>query len=236
MTPSSFAADALDPLPTHQPSSRSDRVRDALQQAILDGRLPQGAPLVERELAEMLGVSKTPVREALKQLASSGLVEANSYQGVSVRRLDSDTAHSLYTARLAVEPEAVRLGVELRGAGEYPEARAALERARELLDAGQPAQLGLANRAFHRALYTLCGNEWLVSFLDKIQSLNTFLATAGWRIDPTFDAEAAEHLEILHAVEAGDATRAEALIREHILEASKALLHSLDGVVPEVRA
>src|SRR5699024_542362 len=61
------------PLTLGQPVSRGDQVRDAIQAAILDARLPQGTPLVERELSAMLGVSKTPIREALKQLQSSGL-------------------------------------------------------------------------------------------------------------------------------------------------------------------
>jgi DNA-binding GntR family transcriptional regulator len=227
MKESPSASPGLEPLPRYQVESHGDRVLSALQQAILDGRLPEGAPLIERELAEMLGVSKTPVREALKRLQSSGLVEA-SYRSLTVRRLDASTAHSLYSARLAVEPQAVRMGVELVGAGPRPEARQALEVARSYLESGEPAQLGLANRRFHRELYLLCRNEWLIVFLDKLQSLNTFLATAGWRIDPTFDAEAREHLRILEAVESGDAAEAERLIRDHISAASKALLNSLD--------
>ncbi|WP_353807656.1 GntR family transcriptional regulator [Agromyces sp. SYSU T00194] len=204
-------------------------MREALQQAILDGRLPQGAPLVEREIAEMLGVSKTPVREALKQLQSSGLVVATSYQGVAVRTLEAATAHELYAARLAVEPQAVRMGVERCGPGRQDAARRALGEARALLGGEHPAQLGLANRRFHREIYVLCHNEWLISFLDKLQLLNTFLATAGWRIEPTFGVEADEHQLLLDAVEAGDAERAESLVREHILEASRSLLRVLEA-------
>jgi DNA-binding GntR family transcriptional regulator len=211
-----------------RPISRGDRVRDALQQAILDGRLPQGTPLVERELSAMLGVSKTPVREALKQLQSSGLVVANSYQGMSVRSLDAATVREIYAARSVVEPQAVRLAVERRGAAEHPVARRVLAEARELMVSGDTAQLGLTNRRFHRELYAASGNDLLIDFLDKIQILSTFLATAGWRVEATFDTEGEQHAAVLAAFESGDATRAEALMREHIAGASAALLRSLE--------
>ncbi|GAA3921053.1 GntR family transcriptional regulator [Microbacterium invictum] len=216
----------LDRLPSIRAESHGDRVQAALQQAILDGRLPQGAPLVERELAEQLGVSKTPVREALKRLESSGLVES-SYRSVTVRRLDANIVRSLHDARLVVEPEAVRLGVLKVGAGERASARRALDIAHAAIGSGDTAMLGIANRGFHQELYRLCANEWLVEFLDKLQALSTFVATAGWRLDPTFDAEAEEHREILHAVERGDAEAAASLTRDHIGAASRALLDSL---------
>jgi DNA-binding GntR family transcriptional regulator len=218
----------LKTLSMQEPASRGDRVRDALQKAILDGVLPQGAPLVERDIAEMLGVSKTPVREALKQLQSSGLVVANSYQRVSVRTLDEATVRAVDEARYAVEPHAVRLGVERHGAMVHHAARRALGDASALLHGDQPAQLSLANRRFHREMYVLSGNEWLISFLDKLQVLATFIATAGWQIEPAFADEATEHSRILDAAEAGDAERAGGLLEAHIRDASRALLTSLE--------
>lgn len=209
------------------PASRGDRIREAIQQAILDGTLPQGAALVEREIAESLGVSKTPVREALKQLQSSGLVVTSPYQGAAVRRIDEATARGVAEARLSVEPAAVRRGVERLGPGPRPAAREALSRAAAISASVAPAQRGLANRAFHRELYLSSDNEWLIAFLDKLQTLSTFLATAGWRVEPTFDEEAEEHRRILDAVEAGDGPAAEALTVSHIERASQALLRSL---------
>jgi DNA-binding GntR family transcriptional regulator len=214
-------------LSLEQPISRGDRVRDALQEAILDGRLRQGAPLVERELSEWLGVSKTPIREALKQLRSSGLVVTNSYQGMSVRTLDAATVRDVSGARSVVEPEAVRLAVVSRGARRLAGARQALEEGAELLEAGQPARLGLVNRRFHHELYTGCGNELLVDFLDKLQGLNAFIATAGWRAAATYDSEWQEHSAILSAYEAGDAALAARLLREHIERSAAGTLRSL---------
>lgn len=213
--------------PLGQPASRTDRVREALRQAILDGALLPGRALVERELAETYGVSKTPVREALKQLRATGLVEINAYQGVSVRRPDDKLVRELYTARCAAEPEAVRLGAELHGATRYAQARRALGDASALIGSGETQGLGIANRRFHRELYTACGNSFLCAFLDQLQDLTAFVAGLGWRLRATFEEEAAEHAAILEAMEQGDADRAENLTRAHIRKAQQTIAGSL---------
>ncbi|MFD4543302.1 GntR family transcriptional regulator [Streptomyces bauhiniae] len=213
--------------PLRQAASRTDRVRDALREAILEGVLLPGRPLVERELAELYGVSKTPVREALKQLQSTGLVEINAYQGVSVRRPDDRLVRELYTARGATEPEAVRLTVEQRGATPHLRARQALDEAAALIGSGETQGLGIVNRRFHRELYAACDNSFLCDFLDRLQDLTAFVAGLGWRLRATFEEEAAEHAAILEAVERGDGERAEELTRVHIRKARQVLSRAL---------
>ncbi|MET7599123.1 GntR family transcriptional regulator [Streptomyces sp. NPDC005481] len=216
--------------PLRQPASRTDRVRDALRQAILEGALQPGRPLVEREIAEMYGVSKTPVREALKQLQSSGLVVINAYQGVSVRSPDDMLVHELYTARATTEPAAVRMTAERLGATRHEGARKAFAEAASLVGAGETHGLGAANRRFHRELYTACGNTFLCNFLDQLQDLTAFVAGLGWRLRATFEQEASEHAAILEAVEQGDAELAERLTRRHIRKAENTLAGALtDG-------
>src|SRR6202044_4194641 len=88
--------------------SRTEAVLDAIKRAILSGELTQGQPLVETDLADRLGVSKTPVREALKTLAGAGLVTMSPYKGAAVRVVDPDMAHAIYDMRLLLEPQAGR--------------------------------------------------------------------------------------------------------------------------------
>src|SRR5579875_2336664 len=91
--------------------SRTAAVLGAIKHAILAGELRPGQSLVEADLAEALGVSKTPVREALKTLAGAGLVTMSPYKGAAVRAVDDDLALSVYDLRLLLEPEAVRRAV-----------------------------------------------------------------------------------------------------------------------------
>ncbi len=99
---------------------RTAAVLDAISRAILTGELPPGRSLVEADLATALGVSKTPVREALKTLAGAGLVTMSPYRGAAVRAIDDATARNIYDMRLLLEPEAVRRAVaRTRGAGTH---------------------------------------------------------------------------------------------------------------------
>ena len=127
---------------------RTAAVLEAIKHAILAGELRPGQSLVEAELAQALGVSKTPVREALKTLAGAGLVTMSPYRGAAVRVIDGETAHAIYDMRLLLEPEAVRRAAA--HGGDWDAARRALDRADAASD---EAERSLANREFHRALY-----------------------------------------------------------------------------------
>ena len=197
--------------------SRTVAVLEAIKHAILAGELKPGQALVETDLAEVLGVSKTPVREALKTLAGAGLVTMNPYKGAAVRVVDDEAARHLYDARLLLEPEA--LGRAVAAGHDWQPAHQALARADS---ARNQAERSLANRDFHRELYTGCGNPLLVRMLDDLREQTALVSAAAWRHEPdwlqtpSWEHEAAEHRAVLQAAEAGDAGRATSLLRGHI--------------------
>jgi DNA-binding GntR family transcriptional regulator len=209
--------------------SRTEAVLDAIKRAILAGELRPGQSLVETELAQLLGVSKTPVREALKTLAGAGLVTMSAYRGATVRAIDPASAAAIYDLRLLLEPEAVRRAVG-RGAAEaspvqaspvqastvqasWASAHAALQASDAATD---QAQRSLANREFHRALYLACGNSLLVKTLDDLRDQTALVSALSWEQAPSWQQEAAEHQAILAAARRGAATEAAALLRAHI--------------------
>jgi DNA-binding GntR family transcriptional regulator len=187
-------------------------VLDAIKHAILTGELRPGQGLVETELAQTLGVSKTPVREALKTLAGAGLVTMSPYKGATVRAVDDDLARSVYDLRLLLEPEAL-MRAAASTAGTWDEARRALGRSAASAD---PAERSLANRDFHRALYLGCGNALLVKVLDDLRDQTALVSAMAWKQTPSWREEAGEHHAILAAAQAGDGSRASALLRSHI--------------------
>ena len=195
--------------------SRTEAVLDAVKHAILTGRLTPGQPLIETELAAQLGVSKTPVREALKTLAGAGLVTMSPYKGASVRMVDDALAHSVYDIRVLLEPEAVRRSAARGGAGanSWETAQAALDAADRATDRADRQQ---ANREFHRALYAGCGNDLMVGILDGLRDQTALVSTAVWTRNATWEQEAAEHRAILEAIRAGRADVAASLLEEHI--------------------
>ena len=199
--------------------SRTEAVLDAIKRAILAGELRPGQSLVETELAQLLGVSKTPVREALKTLAGAGLVTMSAYRGATVRAIDPASAAAIYDLRLLLEPEAVRRAVG-RGAAEASPVQASWASADAALAASDAAtdqaQRSLANREFHRALYLACGNSLLVKTLDDLRDQTALVSALSWEQAPSWQQEAAEHQAILAAARRGAATEAAALLRAHI--------------------
>ncbi|MFE0508614.1 GntR family transcriptional regulator [Streptomyces sp. NPDC058964] len=197
-------------VPTPIPS-RTQFVLDAIKHRILTGQLTPGQALVETELAAQFGVSKTPVREALKTLAGTGLVVMSQYKGVTVRMVDADMAREVYDVRLLLEPEALRRAVLRRSS--LDDARDALTRA----DAATgTAERSLANREFHRALYLPCGNPLLGRMLDEVRDQAALVSAVAWAADPSWEREAAEHREILRLARAGDADGAASALQAHI--------------------
>ncbi|GGX13541.1 GntR family transcriptional regulator [Streptomyces chryseus] len=193
--------------------SRTQYVLEAIKHAILTGGLSPGQPLVETELAARFGVSKTPVREALKTLAGTGLVVMNQYKGVTVRTVDAAMAREVYDVRLLLEPEALRRTIASRAS--LDGAREALIRAEEATD---QAERSLANRAFHRALYLPCGNPLLARMLDEVRDQAALVSTVAWAAVPSWQREAAEHLVILRLALDGDADGAARALHAHIAD------------------
>ena len=216
---------ALDPAPTGDTSvlpplgratTRSDLVAASIRAAILSGRLKPDEVLVERRIAEQLGVSKTPVREALIAMTSSGLLTPTRNRGVAVRRLEPADVRRIYEMRMLLEPWAAGQ-VARTGRFDAGDAHRALDEATRCVEADDHVGLGLANRRFHRSLYSACENDLTVRALDDLQDLTALgTVTLLWEQWPTWRTELEEHREILAAVEEGRAADSEELLRTHI--------------------
>ncbi len=205
------------------PASRTAFVLESIKEAILNGKLKPGQSLVESDLAAWLNVSKTPVREALKTLAGSGLVMMSPYKGAAVRTVDAAMADAVYDVRMLMEPEALRRAI-LLGA-DFGAAALALE------DVDDLARRSLANRRFHRALYAGCGNPLMIQMLDGLRDQAALITVAGWGICPTWDSEAAEHRAILTAALDRKDDLAAELLRRHIQTFADRVVEELpDGV------
>ncbi|BCW42816.1 GntR family transcriptional regulator (plasmid) [Arthrobacter sp. StoSoilB3] len=198
-------------------TSRVDLIAESLRTAILRQDLKPGDVLVERNLAEQLGVSKTPVREALIMLARSGLVTSVRGRGTVVRQLSFTEVRHVYEERLLLEPWALRSSMDT-GAFDFTDAAAALREAAFYSAKKDLAATALANRAFHRALYSGCENKLIVTTLDGLQDMVALSAiTVFWNEWSSEGAESGEHERILNAARSGDGQQAEDLLRSHIL-------------------
>jgi DNA-binding GntR family transcriptional regulator len=205
---------------------------DAIRAAILQGELQPGEALVERDLAARLGVSKTPIREALKVLARSGLISNSPFRGAFVCGVTPELARSIYEVRRLLEPEAVRLSLTSQDSQRLSEGRAVLREARAAGERGDHRALSVYNRRFHRLIYAHSGNDVLTRMLDDVQDQVALIATVAWRRRRTWEREASDHERILAALADLDGNRAADLVRQHIERSLASLMQVLEETAP----
>jgi DNA-binding GntR family transcriptional regulator len=200
-----------------------DRVYASLRGRIIDGELGRGTRLRQEALADELGVSRTPLREALRRLAAEGLVEFHPNRGAQVCDLTIDDVRRAYEARLVLEPGAARLAALGRPAGDLLTMSEAIRRQRT---EGVRLEAFMASRAFHLALVRASGNEHLIRLAEAlwVPALAQSIYEKHRDVQERLVADVTEHERILAAVEAGDADLADALTRTHIAAALAELL------------
>jgi DNA-binding GntR family transcriptional regulator len=200
------------------------RVVDALRLSIVNGRLAPGTRLVERELIEMMGVSRTVLRESLRQLESEGLIEVIPSRGAVVRRLSSAEARDLYAIRSVLEGLAARLFVENADKAARRALAAALKETETAYESGDPERIVETKNTFYETLFDGAGSETLSTMIDALQARVWRWRVLGLAHPERSRERSRESLTSLKAlvkvIEAGDAERAEQIARSEVMNAA----------------
>ncbi|GAA1002365.1 GntR family transcriptional regulator [Acrocarpospora pleiomorpha] len=199
-------------------TTKADYAYVRVKELILSGELIPGSVIAQAQLARGIGISTTPLREALRRLKSEGLVELDAHRDARVAPLAAEEARDLLEMRRSLDPLAVALAAERRTKSDIAEIRATVEGLKPL--PGNPAYEQLvAHRKFHAALYFASHNDLLIQVLDslwdKADRYRRF-ALQVERSQEARDRKAAEHEALVEYVIAGDAESAAAVMREHI--------------------
>lgn len=147
------------PIPAHLARSV---IEETLRSAILDGRLPCGTAIRQEALADLFGVSRMPVREALRQLESQGLLQVVQYKGAVVAPLLQDDSLETYALRFLLEAQALRLSLPLLDEEDFQAASKCIDALEVETDYGK---IGTLNRLFHQALYGKAPNKKLLTLV-----------------------------------------------------------------------
>lgn len=207
----------------------SDRAYAALRSDILDWHLAPGTVLGEVEQAERLGVSRTPLREALARLSADGLVESLPGRGVVVAEASADSAAELFEVRIALETHAAALAAQRRDPATFERLRTEFLGAAKLI--AQPdraAYYDLVAR-FDSAMDDAAGNPYLVSTLTGLRTHLTRLRRVARDNPRRLAAAAQEHLLIVEAIIAGDVDLARAATTVHLRNSLTNIIDSADS-------
>ncbi|WP_289033565.1 GntR family transcriptional regulator [uncultured Roseibium sp.] len=195
-----------------------------LLEEIRSGQLNSGDRLRETELAERLGVSRTPVREAIRQLEADGIVFHVPRQGATIRQLDYSEVMELYEMRAVLEGTAARLAAQAASEIEIEELEALNL---ELKAAGSSPDAILLNRQYHAAIMDAAKNRFLLGAVTTLQK--TLMILGPTTLSQADRAERAieEHFGVLEAIKARDGRLAEAAMRSHIESAQRVRVRAL---------
>lgn len=204
-------------------------VADQLRSAIMYGSLPPGSQMGEAELANRLGVSRGPLREAMQRLVQEGLLHSEPHRGLFVTSLEAEDVQDIYLARLAVERAACERIVRTHRVEAVAELTAAQVRIVGAVDGGDPEELAAADQEFHETLVRVSGSPRLQRMARTLLVEKRMCLTA---LQDKYQADAEalvqEHQGIVDALEAGDEQLVVRRLEEHMNDALERLNGSLD--------
>jgi DNA-binding GntR family transcriptional regulator len=205
----------------------SEHIRAVLIDEITTGQIPPGTVLEEPQLGERFHASRTPVREAMRQLAAAGLVEIRPRRGVVVLPLTRRNLAEMFEVTAEVEAMCARFATNRMNALERYEIITLHERAGQSAEVNNVDQYDEANARFHDAIYRATHNSFLVEQALQLRVRLLPFRRTQLRQEHRVQASHAEHALLVRAMTRGDATEAAVIMREHMLNASDALMRFL---------
>lgn len=195
----------------------SDTLIEQLKHDIFSGLLKPGDQLEEADLAARFGVSRTPIREAIRSMVDCGLLETRPRKGAIVRVLTAKELNDLFEVAAELEGMACRLASDLLTRSGKQDIEAGLDLCRVAAEAEDIPAYAQANLAFHAAIHKASGNAWLVDQLDQIQARINVYRLMPYEVVGRLEKSLAEHRDISDAIFAKNGALANTLMRDHMM-------------------
>lgn len=229
----SAGADNAVPLESAPAQTAADVVYEAVREKIIDGAMRPGERIVEERVAKAVGVSRTPVREALMRLERENLV-ARSSRGLIVRSFSASEVYDIYDLRAQVESYAARLASDRISESELGELRRIQDEMVDELSSGSASDLGWSkrlaqiNQSFHLVVVQAARSAPLERIMNHVVQTPVIYKAYLWYDEESKRRSSADHETVLHHLAAGEGRAAEACWRRHIEFGRDALVGKLD--------
>jgi DNA-binding GntR family transcriptional regulator len=206
------------PLKAAEPdaSTQAERLADQIAASVLSGDFQPGFRLDEQMLAEKYGVSRTPVREALRQLASTGLIEIKPRRGATVASVTSAQLETLFGAMAEIEATCSRLAALTMTPIERRRLHSMHESMAEIVARNDSEAFAAANLTFHSVIYAGAHNEVIAEFATALRRRLAPFRKAQFRTAGRLPRSQEEHGDVVRAILAGDAQAAHATMFHHM--------------------
>jgi DNA-binding GntR family transcriptional regulator len=211
-----------------------DEIVRQLRKLIVSGELRPGERLIEERLGERFGVSRPPLREALRYLQRDGIVESRSRRGFIVAPMTAQDVREIYSLRFVLERMAVELGVPVSDPARLQALRDAVERIRMAVDSGEQDEVVSANKAFHTALIELAQHGRLTRIWNSLQIQMQMCMAFNLKLRQRTQHDPAEsvqrHQRLLDLIEKGDQA---AVLHELVEHGDRSFLEHLDELLTD---
>lgn len=195
----------------------------ALRGLIIDGSLKPGHRLSERDIAARLGISTTPIKDALRRLEAEGLIVTLPRKGTYVSAFAAEREHEMTLLRVAIEGVTARIAAEKASGANLEPARKAIEAARKATAAHNFKAVIEANKQFHAAIMRIADNGYLEQLLSVMQVYDQSTRVRILSTNNELEQALEEHQLILEAIEKGDGDLAEGQMRAHVARSAEVL-------------
>ena len=214
------------------PTALYQEVAERLRQRIFAHELPPGTWIDEQKLAEQYGISRTPLREALKVLASEGLVELKPRRGCYVTEISRQDIDDIFPLMAMLEGRCAIDALRKAKPEDIDDLRRIHQKLEDSARDGRIDAFFEANQEFHRRIQELSGNRWLLSVIQDLRTVLKLSRLHSLSLEGRLQQSLAEHRTIMAAFEAGDPQTAEKRMHDHLLSGREALAR-MDNPGPE---
>lgn len=210
------------------PTALYQEVAERLRQRIFAHELTPGTWIDEQKLAEQYGISRTPLREALKVLASEGLVELKPRRGCYVTEISAQDLDDIFPLMAMLEGRCAADAVKRAKAGDLKDLKAIHDRLEAAARDGRIDAFFEANQEFHKKIQEIAGNRWMLSVIQDLRKVLKLSRLHSLSLEGRLQQSLDEHRLIMAAFEASDAAKAEQLMHDHLLSGREALAKMQD--------
>ena len=202
--------------------TKREIAESAIRNAIETGLYKPGQVISQRQIGEDLGLSVTPIREAIIELCSNGVVARHSHHSIKVTEIDGDKLADIFRVRHLLEEEAMALAVEHIQPEDIERLKKLNGKLAAIKDFAETSEINKLDKEFHRIVFSACQNEALLWSIDRVNL--SFPMYALWREPGRIETSIAEHDEIIASLEAKDVERSIAAQRQHLSDDLKATI------------
>lgn len=213
-----------------EPKLLSEDIADSIKTAIIKGKFKPGEKISEGELAESMGISRTPLREAFRRLENEGFIQIIPRKGAVVSEIDAKEAISLYEIKSVLEGLAARLAAANMKEKEISKLEKINNELKELIDKNDLESFYRVHTRFHEGFVKACGNKRLIQMISNLNDHFSRFGIISLTLPGQFEKAFQQHAEIIEAFKGGDEDIAEQKVKTNVLTGGRVLVEHLSRI------